>query len=390
MKKVLFIINTLRMGGAEKSLISLLHSMDPKRYDVTVLVFEEGGILEEELPQWVHLRYAGALTRAMILEFRFYGKDLLKSGRLLAYLSRIRVSLNSKFGIHQFSWDIIKKYIPDLPGSYDVGISYLEGYPAYYLRDKVQAKKKMAWIHTDMSRNVIHKEEKLVYKSMDQIFTISETCRESFVKIIPEIKDRIIVFQNIVNTSEIISRANRPEIKIDWTPQKIHVVTVASLEEVKGIDLAVKACAELIQKGFRIEWHVYGKGSQREYLLRLIRENELTDCFFLDGVVKNPYPYMKEADIIVQSSRYEGKSIVLDEAKCLAKPIVVTNYPSVRDQIDDKKTGLIVDIDPEAITIGIEKIITNDKLKNELISNCKNLNDNNEMLIESLYKIIGD
>ena len=135
-------------------------------------------------------------------------------------------------------------------------------------------------------------------------------------------------------------------------------------------------------------WHVYGEGIQRNTLEKMIEENKLKGIFLLEGMKVNPYPYMAKADIIVQPSRYEGKSIVLDEAKVLGKAIVVTNYPSVEDQITDGETGLIVECVPEKIADGIKSLVNNKNVKNRLEMNNKGVLEINTEVLNDFYRIV--
>lgn len=389
MKKVLFVIDTLRMGGAEKSLVTLLKAINKEKYDIDLLVFEQGGVLESEVPQEVNIVYVDEVTQAMTLEFRKYGKNLLKKGMILACFQRVRLSLEAKKGKKiRFSWNRIKRYVPMWEKRYDIAISYLEGSPAYYVLDKVSAEKKIGWIHIDMTGRKVTKEEREYYAQFDYLVTISDVCKNAFIRLFPETEKKIFIIENIVLKDEVKKKAEEQVDFTNWSDGCVNLVTVGRLDVQKGIDIGIKACKVLVDKGITVCWHVYGKGSQREYLEKLIAENQLEGIFSLEGMTTNPYPYMKRADIVVQPSRFEGKSIVLDEAKLLGKAIVVTNYPSVTDQIIDNETGVIVEIDPESIAEGIQRVIENSELKIMLENKCQNRENREEAVLKSLYSII--
>jgi glycosyltransferase involved in cell wall biosynthesis len=152
--------------------------------------------------------------------------------------------------------------------------------------------------------------------------------------------------------------------------------------------MAVKAFKHLVEKGYKIKWYIIGEGEERPKLKRLIKNYNLEDHLNLLGLKSNPYPFIKQADIYVQTSRFEGKAIAIDEAKILQKPIVVTNYNTAKDQIADGINGLIVDMNPEGIALGIEKLIMNLELRNELVRNLSKESLGTENQIEKLYKII--
>lgn len=389
MKKILFVIPTMRMGGAEKSLVTLLNCMDRQKYKIDLLLFETGGVLQSEIPDDVNIIAADKITQAMILEFRYYAKNLLREHRYGAFFHRLWASVISQGGnIDKFGWLDIKKFIPELERKYDVAISYLEGLTAFYLIDKVNATKKIGWIHTDMSGRKMSKEEQRYYEKFNYLITISEICKNVFLELVPSMADRMSVVENMIDVKAIKNKLKKKAEFSNWNGNRVQLVTVGRLEQPKGIDLGVCACKILCDRGKEICWHVYGEGSQRESLQKMIEENRLSNSFILEGMVINPYPYMGRADIIVQPSRHEGKSIVLDEAKILGKAIVVTNYTSVADQITDKETGLIVECTPEGIAKGVEKLIDDNVMKITLEKNNSETADQNEQILYKFYQIL--
>lgn len=393
MKKIVFVIPTMRMGGAEQSLVSLLNSIDLDKYQVDLLLFERKGELLEKVPNKVTIREVDVVTRAMILEFRYYFKELVKTGNISAIIARLIMVAHSKLQAKTgkclfFSWNLSKLFIKPLEEKYDVAIGFLEGATDFYVVDKINAKKKIGWIHSDIlkqKRN--YKNEGKYYKELDVIPIITRECKHSFIKCYPELSDKVCIIPNISNKKLILEKAKK-NIPDAFYSSNFCIVTVGRLEEAKGIDIAIHAAEILKKKGVQFVWHVFGDGSQREYLQNMIKQKELADIFMLEGTTSNPYKYMRAADAIVQSSRYEGKSIVLDEAKILGKPIIVTDYPSAKDQIIDGETGIIVDINENAIADGIERLIYDETLRNKLAYACKNQEDDTDDIVRMIYKII--
>lgn len=388
MKRVLFVIDTLRMGGAEKSLVSLLKALDPQRVSVDLYLFEAGGVLQAEVPDWVNILEADAVTRGMTLELRNYLPDVVRSGHIFAALTRIRMTLRSRISKKPgFSWNLVKKYIPPLEKHYDVAVGYLEGFTDFFVLDKVNAEKKIGWIHIDMTNRKMPAEEVAYYERFDEIATISEVCRDAFLKHVPAAADRLHIIENIVLPKEILDKAEKCAER-NWDSDKVHLVTVGRLDYQKGIDVAAKACKVLMDRNVSVCWHVYGKGVMHDTIAQYIEENRLEAAFLLEGLASNPYPYLKHADLVVQPSRWEGKSIVLDEAKILGKAIVVTDYPSVRDQITDRITGLITGMTPEAIADGIEQLIKDPVLKAQLENNAAREPNRSIRALDAFYKMI--
>lgn len=390
MKNILIVIPTLRMGGAEKSLISLLKALDPQRVEVDLYLFEAGGVLQTEVPDWVNILEADVVTRGMTLELRNYLPEILRAGHVCAAFSRIWMTLRSRICKKPgFSWNLVKKYIPALEKHYDVAVGYLEGFTDFFVLDKVKAEKKIGWIHIDMTNRQMPEEEAAYYERFDEIATISEICRDAFIKHVPAAADRLHIIENIVLQEEILTKANETAER-NWDSGKVHLVTVGRLDYQKGIDVAAKACKVLKDRNVSVCWHVYGKGVMHDTIAQYIEENGLEAAFILEGLASNPYPYMKHADLVVQPSRWEGKSIVLDEAKILGKAIVVTDYPSVRDQITDRVTGLITGMTPEAIADGIQQLLKDPALKTRLENNAAREPNGSIRALEVFYHLIEE
>lgn len=387
-KHILFVIDTLRMGGAEKSLISLLKSLDPQKVNVDLFLFEQGGVLQSQVPKWVKILDSDVLTRGMTLELRKYLGDVIKKGHFKAAFSRLIMSLNAKLNKkNRFSWDMVEPYIPALETQYDAAIGYLEGFPDYFVLDKVTAKKKIGWIHTDYTGKSLPTEAISYYGRFDEMATISEVCRDAFVNLVPEAKDKIHVIENIVLPKEVIGKA-KEEITDDWDNNRKHIVSVGRLDYQKGMDIAAQTAKILLERNVPFCWHVYGKGIMKDEIDQYVKEQHLEEVFILEGLRENPYPYMKKADLIVQPSRVEGKSIVLDEAKILGKAIVVTAYPSVDDQIQNQITGLITGMNPESIANGIEEVLHNEELKKKLEKNALEEGNNSIKAIDKVYSLL--
>lgn len=393
MKKILFVIPTMRMGGAEQSLVSLLNAIESKKYDIDLLLFEKNGELIDRLPNNINIIEADTLTRAMTLEFRHYFKDLIKEKYFLSAIMRIVMLINSKLEDLTgkkifFNWNIAKRVVKKLSGQYDVAVGYLEGITNAYIIDKVDAKRKIGWIHTDFRKSSRHfKAEGSYYKKLDQIVIISEECRKHFIDYYPDVKGKTIVVENITDRNAVFSKS-KEEVDEKFLNALPIITTVGRLERVKGIDLAIEAASILRNRNINFSWHVFGDGFLKDELQRRINDLKLQEYFSLDGITQNPYKYMRCSDIIVQPSRNEGKSMVLDEAKFLAKPIVVTNYPSAEDQIVNNITGIIVEITPTAIADGIEMLLKDQLLREKLSENCKNEPDITEMIVKKVESML--
>lgn len=387
-KNILFIMSNLECGGAEKALISMLEVFDYSKYNVDLLLFNQKGIFLNKVPKEVNILEEPFGYKYYDMSSKQAITDLLSKGKIKDVVRRLvsmfiyKVEKDSS-RCNQRVWKYISNMFGKLEKEYDVAIGYLEGHPIYYCIDNVKAKKKIGFIHNDYDKLGLNPiGDRYYFKYLDKIVTVSNECAEVLKHRFPEYKDRVEIMHNIVSPKVI---ENMSLENIDLKKENITLVTVGRLNKQKGYDLAIEACKLLIDNGYDLKWYVIGEGNERQELERLIKNYNLEEKFILLGLKENPYPYIKQADIYVQTSRFEGKSIAIDEAKILHKPIVVTNFTTVKDQIHDGINGLIADLDSRAIYKEIEKLIINDRLKETLVQNLIQEYLGNEYEINKLY-----
>lgn len=380
MKRVLIIGMSLNVGGAEKSLVNFLNLMNKEKYSVDLLLFQKKGVFLKQVPDWVNIieePVIKILFQSIKITFgdseRTIGKLILAVKRYIyTALEKIRWKQFDRIRLHRWL-DYYKDLIPDNIEEYDVGIAYAGGETAYYLVDKTKCKKKIYFFHSDYSKiDIDEKFEEYYVNAVDQVVTISETCKNSLQSLFPKQKDKVCVLQNLSSSKLVnqLSVAFYPEEYIG-TKEKHIIVSVGRLINIKGYDIAVRTAKLLREQGVQFVWYIVGEGEERNNLQNDIKNFRLEKEFILLGLKENPYPYILNAEILVQPSRFEGKSVVLDEAKILRKPIVVTNYNSVEDQIEDGKTGLIADMTPESLEKKIELILAEKSLKGKIEENLR-------------------
>lgn len=390
-KKLLFVINNLECGGAENSLISLLHVLDYSKYDVDLLLLTKKGFFLKNVPSKVTIL-------PQVNEFQYFNQSVVSA--LLKALVRLRFDVILSRILYYFVrdknpavreqklWKIISLCIPKLKKHYDVAIGFLEKTPNYYVVDKIKSNKKMGFIRTDyQAMNMDANIDKPYFEKLDFILTNSSNATSSLLKIFPEYKSKINTIENFFSKETLRNLADE---KIYIKKVDLNIVSVGRLEYVKGYDFAIEACKIIKDNGVDVHWLVIGDGGERNALEELIKKYEVQENFILLGLKENPHPYIKHADVYVQTSRFEGKSRAIEEAKIHAKPIVVTNYPSVNDQITQSENGLIVEFSPNAIATAILEIYQNKQLKINLISNLqKDSKTNNDDQLKLLYKLIS-
>ncbi|MGG0275878.1 glycosyltransferase [Bacillus rhizoplanae] len=391
-KDILFVINNLNCGGAEKSLISLLNTIDYSRYNVDLFLFKHEGLFFNKIPKQVNVLEEPSEYQFFDMPIKTAVMQCLRQGRIDIVLSRVCAgyifkSEKNSARCEQRVWRYLSKSLQSINKKYDVAIGYLEKNPVYFCIDKVNAKKKIGFIHTDYDKLGMDSNIDMDYfRSLDQIVTVSKECANVLKQRFPIYNHKIGVIHNIVSPSMINKMSQE---KTDIEHKGIKLISVGRLGNEKGFDFAIGACKILVKNGYRIKWYIIGEGEERDKLERMVEENHLQDHFLLLGMKENPYPYIREADIYVQPSRFEGKSIAIDEAKILNKPIVVTNFSTAKDQIKNEENGIIVDMDANSLSEGIKKLINNEELRGKLIKNLSNEELGTESEIKKLYTLFG-
>nr|MBR4280722.1 glycosyltransferase [Clostridia bacterium] len=360
MKKLLFVIYSLGFGGAERSLVNLFNELPQDRYSIDLLLFQKRGAFLDYLPEWVNVLETPAAMDKLYAPVRKAGRYAVRkiAGTCCAKLAR-----KTRKEQLAFRWrNFYRRKLETLPGYYDVAIAYGGTENLYYIGDCVNAGKKIVWIHNDYCTGGYSRQDDLPYLSrMDAVVSISKQCVEVLKSEFPEFQDRIWCIENITSSTTVRLQAEAFQ-PAEYTPGKTTILSVGRLTVQKGLHLAIEAAALLKAAGLDFQWFVLGRGPLQDELTELIKKQGVEDCFFLLGTRANPYPYIRQCTVFVQTSLYEGKSVVMDEAKILAKPIVTTNYPTVRDQIKDGTEGLIAEMSAQSIAWAIRRILDDKRL----------------------------
>ncbi|SEC07454.1 glycosyltransferase [Paenibacillus sp. GP183] len=389
-KKVLFIMNNLSCGGAEKALISLLETMDYSVYDVDLFLFKHEGLFLSKIPEQVHLLEEPPEYKYYDMSIKKAVLDCLKIGRLDIALSRAIAgymfkSKKNRVRCEQRVWKYISKSLKNIDKKYDIAVGYLENNPIYFCIDKVNANKKIGFIHNDYDKlGMDPLLDQKYFEKLDHLVTVSEECGNILKNRFPIYQHKVEVMHNIVSPATINKLSFE---QVNMKDKVIKLVSVGRLNYQKGFELAIETCKELVQNGYPVKWYIIGEGEERGKLEKMIDDNNLQGIVILLGIKENPYPYIKEADIYVQPSRFEGKSIAIDEAKILQKPIVVTNFNTAKDQIKHNENGIIVDMNSRSIFEGITMLIDDEELRNLLKNNLSNEELGTESEINKLYTI---
>lgn len=391
-KKIVFVIPSLDAGGAEKSLVNLLVTLDYSKYDVDLITFKQNGFFDKLVPE--------AVSR-ISLNKEFYTFQLPLVQSLVQFLLQLRIQLffyrilfalnngyvKNKGIAEQKNWKYFGKAINVLPKKYDAAIGFLEKSSNYFVVDKIKSKNKIGFIHNDYTQLKLDARfDSLYFQKLDAIVTVSESCLLSLETTFKQFKAKMSFMYNIVSKN-LIEKQAREQIEEELINVPLFL-TIGRLHEQKGYSIAIKTAVFLKKLNFKFKWCIIGEGALRQELEDSIKQHNLDGVVVLLGKKSNPYPYIKKADLYIQTSLYEGKSIAIDEAKILCKPIIVTDFNTAKDQIEHEVTGIIASFEPQEIAQEIINLTQNKKLQQELINNLSKINLSTESEIEKLYNII--
>lgn len=374
MKKVLFLCSSYRSGGAERGFVSLLNALPLDKMEAHVMVIEEEGLFKEQLPENIIVKHAP--KNLVVAGARVKSSYFWKYVSIPSMLKKVTSIVKGKFVIkkekissEQYFWREFKNIIPENEEEYDAVISFMAGICNYYAIDKVKAKKKFLWVHSDYNKMLSSaKYDEPYFTVADKVATISSICVDALTQNFPLQKEKFILVENVSPASLIIKKSKEKVGDIQPGKYDYIISSVGRLHEVKGYDMAVEAARIMKDRGLNFCWNIIGEGEQRPALEKKIKEYGLEDNFKLLGLRANPYPYVANSTIFVMTSRYEGKSIALDEAKILCKPIMSTIYPSVYDNIQNGVDGVLAEQNPVDIANAIESLCKNKELRQEITS----------------------
>lgn len=357
MKKVLFLIDSLTCGGAEKSLISLLPLLDYSKVQVDLMMVHRGGVFEQYVPREVN-----------VIDFPQSDGILFRLCQL--YFSLLLRWRKSRHGA-ELRWKAMHGVYKEVEKEYDVAVAYQQGFPTYYIAQKVKAKRKYAWINVDIAKAGYQEGyNKEFYDKYDKIVPVSDTLCSMLKKTHFVDVNKLSTVYDILNV-DLIRNMAKEQVEMTAAANVVKIVTTGRLAPPKNYSLAVKTALVLKNRGVRFVWYFVGEGSERVNIENLIKQYSLQDEIKMVGMTPNPYPYMAMADVYVQTSSFEGFGLTLNEARILHRPVVTTNFPVAFDQIKEGENGLIAEMTPESVAEKIMLILNDEVLCERLIEGTK-------------------
>ena len=384
MKKILFGITSLTLGGAERVLVDLANklSMD---YDITIFTIYDNGVLKKQLNNNVKTitlyekqydEYSKFEKIKISLKLMFTNKPPENYDTYIAFLEGPITRL--------FSKKIGKKNLDK-----NIGIAQTSNTLKNNLEnidERLNEIRKIAWVHNDISKvfgkgfvsKIKMKLDKRVYNKYDKIIFVSKENQKDFNNTYGDNFNEEVI-RNYLEYKNVIEKSNK-SVEIPFSKNDINIVTVCRLTEQKAIERFIDIHAKLEKNGIHSKVYVVGDGPLRYSLQRQIDRLNETENFYLLGEKENPYPYIKNADYFCLLSYYEGYGMVIDEAKILNKYIIITDT-AARESVENYDKSIILKNNEKDIYDGLERVIKRNNLKDSI-------EDNNTREIEQYYEDI--
>ncbi len=374
MQNVLIVSHTMEIGGAEKALLGLLGVFDYEKYNIDLFLYHHEGELLPQLPKKVNLlplnKSYDSLAKPLgeVIKNRAFGVAL---GRLIGKKKAEKFSAKNRlrdngYVFLDYSHRYTKAFMPKISDKeYDLAISFLT--PHYFVTEKVKAKKKIAWIHTDYSHIEIDTDSELqMWAAYDKIVSISDEVTKAFLKKFPSLEEKLVLIENIHPADLIKAQAEEFDTSEEMPDDGfIKFLSVGRYCDAKNFDNVPDICSRLPN----VKWYIIGYGGDEALIKRKIAESDMQERVILLGKKANPYPYFKACDFYIQPSRYEGNAVTVNEALILGKKVAVTDYATAASQIQNGIDGVIVPLENEKCAKALGEFIHDTALHEKIEKN---------------------
>lgn len=347
MRKIVFVLSRMNVGGTERSLLNLIDTLSPDDFEITVLLKEKTGEFLKEIPNHVNVLGIEAYDqleneisispKSLVLQ-RLKKRDILKAFAILFHHILFRIT-KDRTRYYEYVLRKVK-----VNGEYDVAVAYEgpEDFTSTFVIECINAKKKIQWIHFDVNKYMFHVQTaKRLYPMFDKVYVVSEEARRALIKRVPQISTIVETKYNVVSEKKCKELA---EIGIGYSDgfTGIRILTVGRLSEEKGQDIIPEIVKKLKERDLAFRWYLIGDGELRERIEQSIYREGLGSNLILLGKQINPYPFYKDANIYVQTSMHEGFCITLAEAKMFNIYVLATDCFGAHEQLDNYEKGIIV------------------------------------------------
>lgn len=388
-KKVIFVTKALWIGGIETALVNLLNHLDYEKYDVTLM------LLHAELDM---LEKVNPLCRVLVIdrEKTYTFKKAYRYSRLY-HLTEETEHPSKLHKVMMWAVPIIKwienglyiHYIYDLMKDehFDTAIIYSDVVAETAIK-AIKADKFLMFYHHGAMRHVYH--DQIAYEKCEKIIAVSENQANELKKFVPSAADKIMVIHNLTDVDGIRMRAAQ-STKEHFDKTKFNIVSVGRVSHEKGMDIAVRVCAKLVSDGFdHVRWWIVGDGPAMKEVMDTIAETRMENHVIMVGMQSNPYPYIRQADLYVQPSRFEGYPMTILEALIIGQPVVSTDNNGAKEILQIGKTGFLCPIDVIVFADILKSLLHSEGSLEKLKYNVCSLDfrKQNERNIEILQKFL--
>lgn len=395
MKKPRIFINMhyMEFGGAERALLGLLNALDTSRVDVDLFLNQHTGAFMPMIPEKIRLlpeEDAYSVVEKPLIECVKKKQWRIACARLVAkfkykrYLRKNHLTYDGSAQHYVFN-----EVIPHLPslkkyGHYDLAISFLD--PPHIVQEKVDAAIKMEWIHTDFSFvKVDIPVTEYWWRKNDYIVSISPAVTKQFLQLYPGLQDKIIEIHNILSPAFVRKQAKRAPLTDFYNGLKL--CSVGRIGYAKNFEAIPYIAKSLSDMGVEFQWQIVGPGDATPIMKTASQLGVETMIEFV-GAKDNPYPYMDACDIYVQPSRFEGNSVTVREAQMLYKPVIITNYNTASDQVQQGMDGIICEFGNKDISTAIYELANNTELYQSISHYLHRHDYGNEQEVNKIYQLL--
>lgn len=397
MKSIMIFSHAMELGGAETSLLALLEGIDKKEYHVDLFLMRHAGELLRYIPDGINLLPEIPQYASLAVPIQ----NVIKKGQFTVAYGRYKGKKAARNRVEELNLpkdnDVSLQcshlytlpYMPQISKKeYDLAISFLT--PHYFVAEKVIAKKKIAWIHTDYSKVAVDQATQLLmWNKYDHIISISAQVTNSFLSVFPLLKDKIIEIGNMIPDQYMEKQREAFSVKDEMPDDgSVKLLSIGRFCTAKNFDNIPDICKHILDNGINIKWYLIGFGSDETLIRKKIQENNMQNHVIILGKKRNPYPYIKECDLYVQPSRYEGKCVSVIEAQVLHKPVIITDYATSASQLEDGVDGIIVPLENKKCAAGIAELLKDPVKMNTLILNCMSRDYSNHSEVNKLYSLL--
>ncbi len=393
MKKMLIVGITMSAAGTENSFLNFSRHIDFSEWEVDLLLAKREGDFLNLIPKQINVMDMGEDGELFVLSKdnsrgvinSFYQKRPFSMFKLFPTLLHMNFAKGkNKTYAKNNLWIRMMKEMPSLEKEYDLAIGYWGDRTMFYVVDKVKAKHKMAWMHFNFnSPPRSPKTYRRYINKIDRIVAVSEECAKSITETVPSAKEKVVVFENYIDSDRVRSLAAGES---PFEEGKYNIVTVGRINYDKGYDVALPGVLKFLEEHKDASWHIIGDGSGSYYdeFMSKLNGSDCKDRVILYGVRKNPYIYIMYSDVYLQPSRNESQCMAVEETKVLGKPIIATRYQTADRQLDYGRLGIVCDFDSESIYKSLEEMKKNSKKREKFFCELKKYRPNENQNIEEL------